>query len=56
MSREIKIPNATKYENGIQYLKCPNCHEEKPLEDFGLRRTKEVRSQSWCKTCRKKRK
>jgi len=56
MSNEIKTPNATKYENGIQYLECPKCRTEKPLSDFGLRKTSTVRSQSWCKKCRSKQK
>lgn len=45
--------------DGIVHRKCPNCHEVKPLDDFGLRRMKMgagrpdlVTNQSWCRACR----
>ena len=45
---------ASGYDDGELTRVCPECGEEKPLSDFGLRDMGggEIRNQSWCKACR----
>ncbi len=46
--------------DGEAYRKCPNCGQEKPIDEFGLRRMKGqgedgsdlITNQSWCRDCR----
>ena len=47
---------ASRYENGQVFRKCPKCKEEKDFVEFGFRdmgkQQKEIREQSYCKVCR----
>lgn len=54
--KENVIIQASGYKDGKLTRICPKCKEEKPLEDFGLRKMDKekgpVRNQSRCKKCR----
>ena len=60
MSNMKVIIPASGYNGSEPVITCPNCGKEKPLSEFGYRKMgnerNEVRSQSWCKKCRSKKK